>query len=158
MTSLHFVKKCRKTIRGTGIKKGDSYYWWQFAYGTKQRSKTKPRRSQLTRSGFLASIYDIEDDIAEATADEHLEDVVSNVIDELRNLSDECQSSLDNMPDALQEADTGQLLSERVENCNNAADEFESIDLDPGSKPEDESAEDYWQDKLDEVQAVTIES
>lgn len=61
MTRLHYVKKARNTYRGTGVKKGYSYYWWKFAYGKKQFSLTKPRRSQLTRSVFLGSMMDLED-------------------------------------------------------------------------------------------------
>lgn len=65
MTTAHFVKKARKTIRGTGIKKGDSYWWWKFRHGEKHVSKTQPRQSQLTGSEFLGTVFSIEESLAD---------------------------------------------------------------------------------------------
>jgi uncharacterized protein YukE len=158
MTTLHFVKKARKTIRGTGIRRGDSYYWWKFAYGEKQVSKTKPRRSQLTRSEYYSTIFDIEDALADLKPEAGMEAEVQQAIEELRQLGEDCQGKHDNMPDSLQEGETGQLLQERADSCEQAAEELESIDFDIENKGDDETEEEFWQSKLDEIQAVSLDN
>ena len=55
-----------------------------------------------------------------------LEVVVQGV--EREELRDETQDKLDNMPEQLQEADTGQLLQERIEALENAINEFGCLD------------------------------
>jgi len=54
MARANFVKKARKD--NSVVKKGESYYWWKFAYGSKQYSKEAPSRSQLTQSGFKMQV------------------------------------------------------------------------------------------------------
>ena len=56
------------------------------------------------------------------------EDTAQSIADELSNILDETQDSLDNMPEGLQEGDTGQLLQERIDNLDEAISELESID------------------------------
>lgn len=136
MTRLHFVKKARKAIRGSGIKKGDSYYWWKFRRGPKLVSKTRPARSRLTRSPFYASMYDLEDrhgalsaegdDDAEPDNKDDIVDELRGIAEEVRAVGEECQDKHDNMPQGLQEGDTGQLLLERVDQCNEIADSLEA--------------------------------
>jgi hypothetical protein len=176
MARLHFVKKARKDVPNSDIKAGESYYWWQFRFQKKRCSKTRPRRAQLTQSEFNGTIFDLEDDIAEAVADSSLADIVQQTIDRLRELADECEEKRSNMPDALQDSDSGNLLQERADACQSAADDFESIDLDDFEADEDATklarADDsdieevnadglteveYWQEKLDEVQNVSID-
>lgn len=176
MARATHVLKARKDIPGTDIKAGDSYYWWKFRFGGKHYSKTAPRRSQLTQSDFLGQMYDLEDEISDLPADESLADTVPDIAQRLRDLADECQEKYDNMPDNLRDnSESGQMLQERVDNLGSAADEFENIDL--GEWEEDatataeareedeeadpvnadgETAEEYWKNKLDEVQAVCI--
>ena len=38
MPKLNYVKKARKDYPESEIQKGDSYYWWQFNYGPKNKS------------------------------------------------------------------------------------------------------------------------
>lgn len=56
------------------------------------------------------------------------EDTAQSIADELSNILDDTQDSLDNMPEGLQEGDTGQLLQERIDNLDEAISELESID------------------------------
>lgn len=58
------------------------------------------------------------------------EDTVQSIIDELETLRDNCQDNLDNMPEGLQEGDTGQLLQERIDQLEDVISELESIDYD----------------------------
>ncbi len=183
MARATFVKKARKDIPSAGIKAGESYYWWKFRFGGKYFSKTAPRRSQLTQSEFYSQVYEIEDEIAGATADESLKDFVEDIASRLREIGEDCQSKRDNMPESLQDSDTGSLLEERAQAMETAADEFESIDFDdapdedPDENPDEETADEgdhgdaeivvtahqdkvdeYWQGKLEEVQAISIDA
>lgn len=143
MTTLHFVKKARKTDRGAGIKKGDSYYWWQFAFGSKQKSKTQPSRSAyMTQSDFLGQIYDIEDRISDVDNIEDAQGERDTIVDELRSLADECEEKRSNMPDQLQDSGSGEILQNRYDSANEFADELEGIDLDI-EKNDDESKEEF---------------
>jgi len=130
MTRANFVKKARKDYLEAGIKKGESYYWWKFNFSsTIHRSKTAPRRSQLTQSDFLSQVYDIEDRIAEIDYD-NFEDEKDSIISDLENLRDETQEKLDNMPEQLQEVGSGEILSNRVESIEEMINELEGCDLD----------------------------
>lgn len=151
MARLHFVKKARKAHKDIGVKKGESYYWAAFRSGRssfKRKWKNKPRRSQLTQSDFLGALYDIEDDLHEADKD-GIAEAIETAVGALRDLADETQSKYDNMPEGLQSGDTGQLLEERVNKCNEIADELEGIDVD---------VEDgHGDDVLDTVQQVCFD-
>ena len=65
---------------------------------------------------------------------------------------DECQESLDNMPEGLQEGDTGQMLQERIEACESAQSELESMDLDFESEHDADDKEITQEDRDQELQ------
>jgi hypothetical protein len=159
MARATFVKKARKDVPNTDIKAGDSYYHWSFRVGSrfaKRFSKTSPKRSQLTQSAFKGALYDIEDDIAELKADDGLGETAQFLAEQIRELGEECQGSLDNMPEGLQQGDTGQMLQERIDACEEAASELESIDVDPDSRDDDTTVEEFWEDVLDQIQSVSL--
>ena len=56
------------------------------------------------------------------------EDTAQSIADELDSIKEQCQDSLDNMPEGLQEGDTGQLLQERIDNLEYAISDLEAID------------------------------
>lgn len=133
MPRLHFVKKARKAIKDEGIEKGDSYYWWKFRFGGKHVSKSQPRRSQLTQSEFLSSIYDLEDSFqsslndVEGAEDESVVDDFRSMADEIRSLGDEQSDKARNMESAFPGGNpTIDLLNERQEACESIASEIES--------------------------------
>lgn len=131
MTTLHHVKKARKAIKGTDIKKGDSYYWWQFAFRARQVSKTMPRRSQyMTQSEHLGSIYDLEDQLSALTIEDISESCIDDIKSEIENIRDTCEERLNNMPEQLQEAPAGQTLQEYIDNCESWLDDLEGVDFD----------------------------
>ena len=125
MPRVHHVKKARKD--NPVVKRGEGYYWWKFRFGPKMYSKTYPKRSQLTRSGFLSTLWDIEDGLkATATPDDG-----DALIDELEQLQGECEDSLDNMPEQLRDSsDSGMLLQERIDNLGEWIDSIYAIDWD----------------------------
>lgn len=120
------------------IAKGESYWWWAFKNGGKHLSKTQPKQSQLTQSNYLGQLYTIQEsmDEIECTDPSDIESIVDGFKSDLENLRDETQGSLDNMPEGLQQGDTGQLLQERIDACENAISEFESIEFEY-EEPED---------------------
>lgn len=140
MAKLHFVKKAAKTYRGTGIKKGDEY-WFYFTMrprngGSKDRGKrilcrTKPRRSSYaTTSDFVGRMMDAEDDLAELLANgfenETITGALGAIAEQVRELGDETQSKLDGVSDAFPNGcPTIDLLESRVQSCETIADEIE---------------------------------
>ncbi len=141
MARAHFVKKARKD--NPVAKKGESYYWWEFPYGGgKHYSKGMPRKSSLTQSEFLATYYDIQDnlekDVADAETFEDLETIAENYISEIENLASEQQEKLDNMPEQLQDSNSGEILRGRQEGLEEWAGNLQSIDFTcPFDPPED---------------------
>lgn len=124
MAKVTFVKSARKD--NPVAKKGESYYWWKPMVGgrggAKRYSKERPSRSQLTQSEFLSTLYGIEDgDMASAQTPEDFKAVA----EALRELGEEQQGKYDNMPEGLQQGDTGQMLEERAQGCESWADEID---------------------------------
>lgn len=56
------------------------------------------------------------------------ENTAQSIVAELSIIQDIVQDSLDNMPEGLQEGDTGQLLQERLDNLDSAVSDLEVID------------------------------
>lgn len=151
MTKLHYVKKARKENKAAGIKKGDSYYWWQFAFRSKQVSKTLPRRSQyMTQSEHLGAIYDLEDQINEMTIESIDESCLEDIISEIGNLIDTCEDRLNNMPEQLQQAPAGETLQEYIDNLEQWQSDLEDIDLSIDIEKENDESDDDFEERVDE--------
>jgi hypothetical protein len=122
--------------------KGEIYYTWGMMMGgrgVQQRSRTAPSRSQLTNSDFLGQIYDMEDETWDiCTSPEDLASARDDIAQRLRDLGQEQQDKYDNMPDGLQQGDTGVLLEERAQACESIADELDQVDLDDFEEDLDE--------------------
>ncbi len=166
MARSHFVKKARKNYPEDKIKKGESYYWWKFNFSKYiHRSKTAPRRSQLTQSSFLSQLYDIEDSISDMSVENYscgddIRSDLDNVISEIQSLLDECQGNLDNMPEHLQESSSsGETLRERIDALEGWISELESIDcdfeIDENAEDKDAEKESAIQSVLDEIQGTS---
>lgn len=166
MARATFVKKARKDIPSAGIKKGDSYYWWKFRFGSKHYSKTAPRASQLTQSDFLSRVYSIDERIMDMDLTSDFETEVQEIISELSDMQSECEDKLSNMPDQLQDAPSGQTLQNRVDSLQEMIDVLENLELELeepddedvknelGDKDDDETDEEYQErlsDKKDEM-------
>ena len=131
MAQVHFVKAAAKDNPKAGIKKGESYYWWQLYKRPKQYSKTRPRPSQLTGSAYrqqvLAAIEGLEE--VAALGDPWTESDRDDLVSELENLRDEQQDNYDNMPEGLQQGDTGMLLEERVSALDEWISELQGLEF-----------------------------
>lgn len=139
----------RKDYPHYGIAKGQSHYHWVLKTGPRSsrefRQIAPPKRSQLTNSEYLGTLYDIQDSIDAATDPAGLRVCA----DELETLGQEQTSKFENMPEGLQQGDTGQLLEERASNCeqaasaiNSACDDFESEHGEDRPEEKDEPEED----------------
>jgi len=170
MAKVHHVKKARKAIPNAGIKVGDSYYWWKLRMpgsrgGTKRISKTYPRQSQLTLSEYRSTAYSIEEEVEDAfkviaTKDDvtGLADLLNEKAGEVRDLGSEQDDKFNNMPEGLQQGETGQLLETRRDCCESTADnlesaasEIENIDYDNCEDKENTTEDAYF---VDEAQGI----
>ena len=157
MARAHYVKKARKD--NPAVKAGESYWWWQFRFGGKRYSATQPRSSQLTQSAYYSTIRSIcegIDDWKGGAGD--LESLRDELVQQLQAAGEECQESLDNIPEALQEAPTGELLQERIDTCEGGVSELESYDIETGVQEiaddedmDDEEKETALQEWVDET-------
>jgi|GEM_PF-2990692 len=143
MARATFVKSARKD--NPVAKKGESYYWWAFMQGgrggPKRYSKTPPTRSQLTQSEFYSTLYSLEDQVGDWKADQYesvadLEGDVENIKDEIQSLGEEQSDKFSNMPDGLQQGDSGQLLENRASECDSLVSELDGIDFEEPEEPD----------------------
>lgn len=133
-------RKARKDYPGQGISKGEMYYATKIKTGPRSgmtlRSKTPFKKSQLTQSPFKSAWYAVEEGWHDSDKDA---EAIRAAAEELRSAGEEVQSSLDNMPEGLQEGDTGQMMQNRIEMAEAAADDLESLadELDSLEEPEE---------------------
>jgi len=116
-------------------------------------------------------MYAIEDDVIGnlnlyVTVDD-LKQEVDDAASQIRELGEEQEGKLDNMPDGLREGPTGEMLQNRYDECERMADELEGIDLEDYDGPEwepesgklkndpPEEFTDWLQGKIDELQSVS---
>jgi hypothetical protein len=147
--------KARKDYPEHGIQKGDMYYTWNLITGPRSsrtyRSKTPPRRSQLTTSEFLQTFYDLEDRLA--VVDDATE--AQDIRDELEQLMAETQDKLDNMPESLRESPSGQTLQSRIDGLETAVQELDDW-LGEHADEWDTRNDEYKSEALDDLRSISI--
>lgn len=154
------IKSARKDYPDDGIQKGDTYYKWKFNFGPLYRSKTYPKPSQLTRSEYLGTLYSIQERIpefSEMTEASDVESLAEELKDELQCLCDETQEKHDNMPEQLQDSDSGMLLQERVDNLENVINEFDSLDFDVDDDLKGEDKQDRISEIVSDIEGIDID-
>lgn len=153
MSRVH-KRKAAKDYPDHGIAKGDTYYYTKMKTGPRSsrvlRSKTPFRRSQLTGSEYLGTLYDIEDDQAKLDS---LDDA-SDIAERYRTLGEETLEKFDNMPDGLQAGDTGQMLQERADACETAADEIEDLVGQAPEEPEEDASDEDREEYTQEIESL----
>lgn len=160
MARATHVKKAHKDYPEQGIKKGDEYWHWAFMQGGRGgriiRSKTKPRRSQLTQSSFKSQLYDIQDGAEKPDCVDDLEMLRDSLRDDLSSLKDEVEGNLDNMPDGLKEGDSGQMIQTRIDSLDEVINELENIDcqFDKDKCPEGTKMEEWLDEKWQEIDSA----
>lgn len=126
MAKVH-ERVARKDYPAQGIKKGQTYYTWKTrvtvgkTYQSQvHRSATRP--TSTTQSAFLSALAELQASFSGVEDADGLRQLASDV----RDLGQEEQDKYDNMPEGLQQGETGQMLEERASNCDTWADEIES--------------------------------
>lgn len=166
-------RKARKDYPKDGISKGDNYYYTSLKLqrgGLVKRSLKPFKPSQLTNSPFKSGWYSAEEEWNESSKDG---EAMRAAAEAIREIGTDAQNSFDNMPDGLQQGDTGQQLENRATECERIADEIDSAadswdDLEePGDappEPDDDEAPDYaekvgpweeWTEATDEYATQT---
>lgn len=117
------------------IVKGEEYHQWAIKSqrgGTVYRQHTSHghvRQSQLTHSkmsGVYAAIEGAEDALSSAETCEDVAEALRSAASDVEGVRDEYQESLDNMPEQLQQGDTGQQIQEKVDGLEEFADALNS--------------------------------
>ena len=149
MPRVTYVKSARKD--NPVCKAGEPYYWWKFRHGGKRYSLLRPRPSQLTQSPYLSSVRSLVERINDASFSDvaDFEEFRDEIVNELVELRDQCQESLDNMPESLQDSPTGELLQERIDALDNAENEISGLDIEEIDEEEFDD-EDDAQAELDD--------
>lgn len=136
--------KCQQTI-----KVGDMYHKIiaQFQAPRYRCLNCKPERSELTTSDYLSWLYDLQDHVGERY-DLRTEEGKDELYSELEIQRDELQSRLDNMPEQLQYAPTGEMLQERIDSIESALSDLDNLDFpDKEDYVVDESELEFEEDK-----------
>lgn len=129
MPRVHTVKAARKARPSHGIKKGDTYYWWQFRKCPKSYSRTYPKQSQLTRSAFWGAVYSMQEGLEKPSFDT-LEDFVEGVKTELQNIIDELEEKISNLESAFPNGCPSlETVQARKDSCDDVMSTLESIDV-----------------------------
>lgn len=133
MGKVEFVKSARKERKcskcGKDILKGNSYYKGviNFHPDIVRCCNCGLQYWEVTTSDFLYSVGEI------ANCWSELYGIDAGAVDELKdaieNLRDEQEEKLDNLPDSLRDAPTGELLQERYDNLDDVYNELDNIDM-----------------------------
>lgn len=138
MSRVHFVKAAAKDYPKEGIKKGESYYWWQSYRGPRQLSKERPKQSQTASSEYARSVYNLVEQL-EAWSGDFTEDDRDQLVSDIEGIRDEEQSKFDNLPEGFQQGDTGQQIEQRIADLDEWISELESIDFPEEGEEEKDS-------------------
>jgi hypothetical protein len=120
-------RKARKDYPNEGIKAGDEYWYVKLKLqrGGKVMRSLKPfKDSQLTTSPFKSGWYSMQEAWEESDKDA---EAIREAAGAIRDLGEEAQGSFDNMPEGLQQGDTGQTLENRATTCSEAADQLDTL-------------------------------
>lgn len=166
MTTVKYVR-ANKDYPDFGIKKGERYYVWVPGFRQRtMRSKTPPRQSQLYtgyRSQAYALLEQLEDFENPGTM-QALEEFRDEMVSDAESLRDEVQESLDNMPEGLQQGDSGQRLQDRIDALEEFISELESLELyddivedeDLDSEVSEEKKQEV-EDKFEELRSLSFD-
>lgn len=167
-------RKARKDYPQNGIKAGDTYWYVKLKMqrgGRVMRSLTPFKPSQLTQSGFKSAWLSAQEGWEASDKDA---DAIRSAGEEIASAGEEARNSFDNMPEGLQQGDTGQMLEARADTAEDIAgqlealaDELEGLE-EPGEEPvksddmdeddedavaQHESEVEDWQEAHDEYQS-----
>jgi hypothetical protein len=153
MPRVH-TQRANKDYPEQGIKKGQTYYWWQFHHSGKIKSATYPKASQLTQSEFWGEVYSLQEEYEPTSDFDDIENQIEELKSRLEELRDAQQEKLDNMPEGLQQGATGELLQERYDAIDSVVSELDGVDVTidvPDDKPDDYDEDAAKADRAEEI-------
>lgn len=148
--------KARKDYPNQGIVKGDMYYYTKLKTGPRSskvmRSKTPFTQSQLTSSPFKQGWLGVQEEWERGDKDS---EAITAAAEAIRDIGADCQNSFDNMPEGLQQGDTGQMIENRASEAERVADELDGLaselddleepdEMDEVEEPEQDAGPDAW--------------
>ena len=136
MAKVNFVKRAARDYPEHGIEKGTSCYWWQHYRQPRRMSKVRPKPSQVASSEYERSLLALVELLQESDEASWGEEDRDALVSDLEQLRDEEQEKLDNMPEGLQQGDTGLLIEERISNLDGWISDLESIDFEESDAAE----------------------
>ena len=152
------VRKARKDYPNSGIKAGDTYYYTKLKLqrgGQIKRSLKPFKPSQLTNSPFKSGWLAVQEDWDAGDKDA---EAIRAAAEAMTSLGEEARGSFDNMPEGLQQGETGQLLETRADSCDDAAatldalaDELEALEK-PGEEPVDLDYDLEYDSEIERIQ------
>jgi len=146
--------KAAKDYPHEGIKKGDTYYWWQPYRQRKRRSKDRPRESQLTTSRW-SDVYAAREDIEDAKTLEGLTEALGLAIDNAQEVAGEYEEAASHFGDQGPHAERSEHLEGLVSELESAQDEIQTYqdeDMDPSDPDNDmQEPDDFFSDQRDEI-------
>lgn len=154
------IERIKKSTRGKDLKCSKCGH--EIAVGETYLKATPYKRAPIIRcttcglkqyeisgSSYINEVGAIVEDwtnnigVSESSAEE--------IISVLEGLKDQCQESLDNMPENLQYGDTGSMLQERIDSLDGAISELEQISWeDCESEARDEAEQEYGEYDLED--------
>lgn len=170
MGKVTIIKKSRKECKcgkcGNIIPVGSKYYRGEMRFipDIVRCDSCKLESWEVTTSDYILQVGRIANKWSEDY--ECSASGAENIASDLEELKDELQDRLDNMPYQLQEADTGQLLQDRIDNLESVIDELNAIDEDSLKddvvseyEPEDGDDDDEveWDDDNEEMTSALEE-
>ena len=155
MPKVHH-RKAGKDYPDQGITKGEMYYTARVktgpASGITIRSKDPIPASRLTQSAFKSAWLGMEEEWSRGDKDG---EAIRAAAEAIREIGQEAQESFDNMPEGLQQGDTGQMLENRASESETAADELDTLaddyegltdpgEMDEVEEPEQDAGDEAW--------------
>lgn len=156
------TRKAAKDYPEQGIKKGDTYYYAKIRVGRggiELRSTIPFRPSQLTRAPFRGGWLTMQEAWQGSDQDA---DAIREAAEAIRELGNDAQGSFDNMPEGLQQGETGQKLENRASECERIADELDELaerwdgldDVEEVDEPDEDLLKNDGTDEVEYEQAV----
>lgn len=143
-------KKARKDYPEFGILKGETYYEWSFFRSRKaQKSRSRPRPSQLTQS-LWSSVYAAREAIEDAPATSVLLDLLKEAVDIAEDVSSAYEEAGESMGAAGEtQQQRAEALRELASGLSDIASNLESLESDEDIS--DEEREDSYQQAKDDA-------
>lgn len=147
--------KAQKDYPQFGISRGQIHYTWSIPRGgtfQKFRSVIKPKESQLYAPGYQQDFAVLKETAAALGTIDDAEQIQS-LIDDITALKEDTEEKLSNMPEQLQDSDTGQLMSDRIAELDSWIDELTDIHGD--AEQLEDGDEEAWADVSERVHSCT---